>query len=275
MNLNNAFVKQITFQLFVFSLLFSLMPFVRLLIGGQLPYITEAINLAVDFLQRGGHFADVKHHLVLAFKHRPIYLFLLWNLFLAWLPLYFSFNLVHIHEKHKAEGKPLNGIALFSFWLQALLWLLFFPNAPYIVTDFFHLQVKSINHIPLWYDLIMLTSFSCLGFALGFVSLWQVQSLVAHKWGKKIAMLFVNIVLLLSAFGIYLGRFVRLNSWDFFTNPVKLIGEVLNALTSFDCLGFTFMMFIFLSCFYTLLLSYTLMIRISPKEMMQCPPKKK
>jgi len=93
------------------------------------------------------------------------------------------------------------------------LWLAFFPNAPYIVTDFVHLSRDSLS--PLWFDGLTICSFAATGLLLGLGSLYLVQSAVRRELGWLV----VAASLLLGSIGIYLGRFVRLNSWDFVTNP--------------------------------------------------------
>src|SRR3954452_18414503 len=93
------------------------------------------------------------------------------------------------------------------------LWLAFFPNAPYIVTDFVHLSRDPLA--PLWFDGLTIGAFAATGLLLGLGSLYLVQSAVRRELGWVV----VSAALVLGSVGIYLGRFVRLNSWDFFTNP--------------------------------------------------------
>lgn len=130
------------------------------------------------------------------------YGFLAWNLFLAWIPLLLAVAVV----KASRSGRRLSLAPLL------VLWLLFFPNAPYVVTDFVHL--RDIGGMPRWYDVIMLASFAAAALALGFVSLYLVQDLVRAKLGDEWSWVGALAVIALSGVGIYLGRVVKLNSWD-------------------------------------------------------------
>ena len=140
------------------------------------------------------------------------YIFLIWNLFLAWLPLIFAWLAVRWRKR------PLPALA------AAFLWLLFFPNAPYLVTDLIHL--RAIDPVPLWYDLILLLDFALLGLFLTFVSLRMMHDLVGSRFGAIAGWLFTITVIGASGLGVYIGRFLRWNSWDLFTKPLVLINDV-------------------------------------------------
>jgi uncharacterized membrane protein len=144
----------------------------------------------------------------------PTYIFLAWNLFLAWMP--FSFALL----AHQFSHRPWLLLPLSS------LWLLFLPNAPYLITDLMHLRYSSI--VPIWYDAIMIFSFALSGLLLGFLSLYLMQSLVVRRFGWRLGWLFAWLVLGLSGLGVYIGRFLRWNSWDIFTSPFNLFNSLLN-----------------------------------------------
>ncbi|MCP5468639.1 MAG: DUF1361 domain-containing protein [Deltaproteobacteria bacterium] len=152
----------------------------------------------------------------LYYTQSSIYLFLLWNLFLAFVPLYISFFL-HLMKKNFAQNLYLKIIFL-------PLWLLFFPNSLYLVTDFLHLTPK--NPIPLWFDLLLLLSFSWAGLLAAFISLKTIQDLMELAYEKSWAWLWTAFVLLASSFGVYLGRFLRWNSWDIFFNPMGVLADV-------------------------------------------------
>jgi uncharacterized membrane protein len=111
-------------------------------------------------------------------------------------------------------------------WLIQLplfvLWLLFLPNAPYILTDILHLTRAS--HAPAWYDLALLLSFSGTGLLLGYLSLIDVQGIVARNFGATFGWIFALVSLVLSGFAIYLGRFLRWNSWDVLIEPTRVLG---------------------------------------------------
>ena len=144
------------------------------------------------------------------------FIFLLWNLFLAWLPVLFAL----LARRHQASR--------LGRWVWGGLWLLFFPNAPYLLTDLLHLG--QIGRVPIWYDLIMLLTFALAGLFLGFASLFWLHDLVTKTWNQLAGWLFVLVVLGLSSFGVYIGRFLRWNSWDLLLNPSVLLHDLANHL---------------------------------------------
>ncbi len=148
---------------------------------------------------------------------RILFAFLLWNLILAWAPLLFAWLARAIWAK-----RP---YALFFVFL----WLIFFPNAPYIVTDFIHLRWSF--GVPFLFDAAMIGSFALTGMALGVVSLWLLQTRIVESYGRTAGRLFVLTAVALSSYGVYLGRFLRWNSWDLFANPLALLQDVAHSLT--------------------------------------------
>ena len=143
--------------------------------------------------------------------------FLLWNIFLAIIPYLIS-ELLKI--------KPLKkSITLFGLFI----WLLFLPNAPYLITDFIHLH--HLKSTLIWYDLFMLFTFSFTGIVIALISIHDVYVIISKLYSEKIANLSIIFISLLSGFGIYLGRFLRLNSWELFTNPSKILQQITNSLT--------------------------------------------
>ena len=138
------------------------------------------------------------------------YAFLVWNLFLAWIPFmiaYFTYTLT-LNRRQLYIVIP----------VAAFFWLIFFPNAPYILTDFQHLAGKW-QDLPVWYDVMMLIWFSFTGLLLGITSLFLMQEIVRREFGRWWGWGFVAFVAILSSAGIYFGRFLRWNSWDIFRNP--------------------------------------------------------
>jgi uncharacterized membrane protein len=148
------------------------------------------------------------------------YLFLNWNLFLAILPYVISTFFLLYYKK--INSLPLTALILFS-------WLLLFPNAPYIVTDFFHLEPRA--NVPYWFDLGLIFSFAWNGLILGFISLYDIQTALARRFSAVKGWVFAIFSLVLGSFGIYLGRFERFNSWDILTNPMELFVDITNRLT--------------------------------------------
>ena len=145
----------------------------------------------------------------------PHYGGLIWNVVLAWIP--FVLALLVYDGFRRGAGRT-------GLVAAAALWLLFFPNAPYLVTDFKHL--RGWTEMPIWYDVVLLTAAAWAGLLLGFTSLWLMQAVVRRLVGALNAWVFVLGVLALSSFGIYLGRFERWNSWDLFVRPKPLFAEV-------------------------------------------------
>lgn len=173
------------------------------------------------------------------------FVFFYWNLFLAWIPLGLSLIMY--------TSSKLNTKNFLIFAIIGPLWLLFYPNAPYILTDLLHLKVRA--GIPFWYDLMLILSFAMNGLLAGFLSLWIVQKILKDRIGQITAWFFVGGISFLSAYGIYLGRFERWNSWDLFFQCQKLLSELLNnlihPLDHPKIVGFTLIMGTFLFFTYS------------------------
>jgi uncharacterized membrane protein len=140
--------------------------------------------------------------------------FLVWNLFLAAIPAVAAFMFAQAAKRDSS-------IVIQGGWF--VLWLAFLPNAPYILTDFVHLAPRP--PVPLWYDIALLISYGGTGLLLGYVSVADVQGAITRKHGPA-AGWSVALVALLSGFGIYVGRFLRWNSWDVFSKPGMIVGEI-------------------------------------------------
>ena len=148
---------------------------------------------------------------------RAALLFLGWNLMLAWVPLLVS---LVIASRHAPGRKPsrLGSVALGGVWLA------FFPNAPYLVTDLIHLRAHGfVLHL---YDAMMVFAFALTGLCLAFLSLWLVHRLVERRFGRWAGWGFVATVAGLSGFGVYLGRYPRWNSWDVVARPGELLADL-------------------------------------------------
>jgi len=145
---------------------------------------------------------------------RLTYAFLLWNLFLAWIPLVCAWLVSH-------TKRPIAAWKL--VWIPAFLWLLFFPNSPYILTDLGHLaRLSEWTLAPLGFDVVMILSFTLNGLFLGMVSLFVMEDVWRQHFKSRTATMLSVVSLLLSGFGMYLGRFLRWNSWDLFHRPGML-----------------------------------------------------
>jgi uncharacterized membrane protein len=142
---------------------------------------------------------------------------LLLNLLLAWIPPVLAVLV------RRAAARRQHGLST----ALAAAWLLFFPNAFYITTDLIHTNRFGLDRVYWWYDHLMTVAFAAAGVFLGGVSLYLVHSLVAHRFGRARGWLFVGVALALGSFGIYLGRFLRFNSWDALLRPRQLAGGIM------------------------------------------------
>jgi uncharacterized membrane protein len=115
---------------------------------------------------------------------------------------------------------------LFTVPLAAVLWLLFFPNAPYILTDLQHLRYPHAG-VPVWFDMLLINWFAWTGILLGVFSLFMMQDIVQRIIGRWFGWAFVISVSVLSGLGIYLGRFLRWNSWDLLFHPLALSKQLI------------------------------------------------
>ncbi len=151
----------------------------------------------------------------MSYTGRITYTFLPWNLILAWVPFVFSSLLEEFHHRKASV------VFLLALGFG---WLVFYPNAPYIFTDFVHLKERA--NVPLWFDIALLSSFAWTGLMLGCVSLYQVQCVIRERVGALVGWLFVIAINVLCGFGVYVGRELRWNSWDVLTSPRELAADL-------------------------------------------------
>ena len=144
-----------------------------------------------------------------------MFVFLVWNLFLAYIPYALSDWMQNQMKTKKAV----------LFFAIVFLWLMFIPNTFYIITDLIHLDVNS--SVPVWYDLVLLLSFAWNGVLFGIVSVRQMEKLFEQYFNKKLGLFFILPVMILNAFGVYVGRHLRFNSWDVVANPFQLMEDVI------------------------------------------------
>ncbi len=143
------------------------------------------------------------------------FVFLIWNIFLAFIP--FAISSYILPYWIKKDNRIL-------FFLTTCIWMLFFPNALYIVTDLIHLQLQT--SIPKWFDAVILFSSAILGLLLAFISLRKVEHLLTHFISSRKVNVITFLILAISSFGVYLGRFLRWNSWDILQNPFELLKSI-------------------------------------------------
>jgi uncharacterized membrane protein len=144
------------------------------------------------------------------------YWFLIWNLFLAWLPLGFAWLLVR--QLKVTRWLSWQNIVL------SVLWLGFLPNSFYLVSDYIHLH--ETGEVSLLYDIVMFTSFIFNGLVAGFMSLFLVHRELLRRFDPRKTHAVIVGILLSCSFAIYLGRSLRWNSWDVLVNPAGLLFDV-------------------------------------------------
>lgn len=154
------------------------------------------------------------------------FLFLAWNLFLAMIPVGIAY-LSYLHYLWRGEK-----IGIF-FLSLLVLWLAFFPNSPYLITDFVHLRFR--HSVPIWFDILLIFSFAWSGFLGGLISLRMIHLVLRERMGEWIGWLFILSVAPLTSLGICIGRFYRWNSWDILGNPRSLIFDSLDFLGKVSC----------------------------------------
>lgn len=151
------------------------------------------------------------------YSHRFTFFFLLWNLFLAWIPYLCSLWIASLHQRAPHRWWPLI--------LPGIAWLIFLPNAPYMITDLLHLDERL--PVPIWFDIGLLATFAWTGCFLAIASIRAMQNVVQGFVGWGLSWLFVLPIIALSGVGIYLGRFMNWNSWDLIVRPQAVVLETI------------------------------------------------
>lgn len=168
------------------------------------------------------------------------YFFYPWNLFLGILPIFFSGLLL--------REKTFNYRSI--LWLG--LWLLFLPNAPYLLTDIFHFKERP--PIPMWFDLMLVVSGAWNGILFCMISLFRVEKFLKTCTNTRLVNILMFLLLIPCGYGIYIGRYLRYNSWDIVTNPAGLIRtsthHLHHPLQSLNVWMFTFVFAAFLGIIY-------------------------
>jgi uncharacterized membrane protein len=172
------------------------------------------------------------------------YFFLIWNLFLATMPLFLSSLLKTAVKENRSK---------YVLWMLGVLWLLFFPNAPYVLTDFVHFNNSNAQYMVL--DFITLGYFSILSFLLGIISLLDVSEVLSKWMSKALVNLSVVSICLLAGIGIYLGRDLRFNSWDVFVRPYEIVRDSVRRLAyiEYDLITWTaasFISLLMIGCYF-------------------------
>lgn len=174
--------------------------------------LLDLVLVGFRMVYTGFDFTELNSARAIADTRGTTFLFLVWNLFLAWVPYLIAISLEKIPAK-KFLAIP-----------ALLVWLVFFPNAPYLVTDLLHVHYR--HGVPLWYDVMMYFTFAWTGLLLGYLSLMEVQRFLEKRLDKKWVTVLVWASIGLCGFGVYLGRYQRWNSWDLLTNPYQLFWDM-------------------------------------------------
>lgn len=188
-------------------------------------------------------------------NHSREFSYLVWNLFLAWVPLGLSLLLLKVLKKN-----------LWSSWIAiivTLLWVSFLPNSFYMISDFIHVQ--DIPRVDLLYDVVMFCSFIFNGVLLGFFSLYGVHRALLTRVKFYSAHMTIAGVLLLCSFAIYIGRELRWNTWDILVNPGGLLVDVSSRLLDPagypDAVATTAIFFVLLGSVYVVVWQSARMLR--------------
>lgn len=176
------------------------------------------------------------------------------NLSLAWLPYLFALWAIATHQRHPRSRARLV--------IPGVLWLAFFPNAPYLITDWLYLPGLTAE---LWYSIALFTAFSFCGVLLSVVSLYLMQELIDVTFGRFEGWLLAGLAIFLSGLGVYLGRILRLNSWDLFLRPRAVFDDLFERARTIEQatpLGFTAGFALLIGVFYYVFRA----IRLAPRS---------
>ncbi|GAA4408404.1 hypothetical protein GCM10023187_30200 [Nibrella viscosa] len=182
---------------------------------------------------------------------------LTWNLALAWFPLGIMLVLRDL-TKAQVANRWLVGSALAG-------WLVFLPNAPYIITDLFH--IRSVGESLLWFDTLTLFLFALTGLLAGLYATLLVHRLLNDMTQPALAWLVVLTAQGLAGFGIYLGRYGRWNSWDVLTHPGSLLKAIGYAMRDPMVLTLTLTYGVTLACLYVAFYLYGLRTHATGRPM--------
>ncbi len=153
----------------------------------------------------------------MVYTGRHTFVFLLWNLFLAFVPYFFSYRLLL---------RPLRTGSRWKLPIAFIAWVLFIPNAFYILTDLFHLYDSIV--VPPWFDLLLIVSFAWNGLIMGILSVRQMEKVIMARWPGLPGWAWLYPIMTLNAIGVYIGRYLRYNSWDVITDPFRLTADIIH-----------------------------------------------
>lgn len=183
--------------------------------------------------------------------------YLIWNLVLAWIPYLIALLLL------PARSVKRRGAERFLVSAIGLVWLVFYPNSPYIFTDMIHVINRSFIDTGgrewltpsslLWYDLIQNSTFAFIGHFIGLISLAIVHDSIRRAWNRATGWIVSLVAICLAGAGIYVGRFVRLNSWDILVTPFESLSRISGSIFTPRALLFSLAFSFFIAATYLML----------------------
>ena len=187
------------------------------------------------------------------------YWYLNWNLFLAWLPLLFAGILVHqLRTKRWLRWQTI---------LTTVLWLGFLPNSFYLVTDFMHLQ--HTTNASLLFDAVLIFAFSVNGFALGYLSVAMIHKELKKRLQSRDVLIVLSVIFLACSFAIYLGRYLRWNTWDVLINPAGILFDVTDQFINPGAYGQSFLttalFFVFITSTYAIICRFASLLQFKKR----------
>tara|TARA_R110002051_G_scaffold101623_5_gene172463 strand:- start:1314 stop:1991 length:678 start_codon:yes stop_codon:yes gene_type:complete len=157
------------------------------------------------------------------------YIFLIWNLFLAGIPYIISQTIKNHVLLQSSKVYRYFGL---------ITWIIFLPNSPYIITDLIHLENGNSNLV--WFDLFLVFVFAVNGLLLGLLSMLDMFQIISFRYSKKVACITMIKASFLAGYGIYLGRFLRFNSWDIMIQPKSLFNQMIYSIYDAKMILITF-----------------------------------
>ncbi len=176
-----------------------------------------------------------------------------WNLLLAFVPLPLALYTERLALFYRTPKIQLTAVVA--------AWALFFPNSPYLVTDIKHLHW--VPPVPLWFDATLLFGFALTGLLAGLISLYWMHGLALHFWGKRLANGLLAAYVPVAAWGIFLGRELRYNTWDVLYRPYWLVWDALAHGTGLKALAMTVEFSLLIGFSYLVLLA---LIHLNPRR---------
>ncbi len=169
---------------------------------------------------------------------------ILWNLFLAYIPFVLSFWLF----RRKRIVRSL------LWWIAFVVFVAFLPNAPYMLTDIIHLMDAIRDGYSVWVLTIIFVPLHAFAILAGFeayvVSVMNQSHYLVKEGAKRYVTTSELLIHALTAVGIYLGRFLRFNSWDLVTSPDTVLLGTLDTLSSRRPILVIFVTFVIITVAY-------------------------